>query len=163
MVKSIGGIKRIFVAIYDEPLDLYYENVQTVNKGSYVLHTSTVKGINNALDWKEIPNHNGNASFVERLVIDRRGLLMNDVLTVSVAKQSLFSNRDLISLLEKKLIAIIEDRNGNYWMFGHDVHIELKIAKQTTANSNQYDLELEGFTLARLVNGISKEYINGIL
>lgn len=161
MRKTISGIQKIYVASYEGILDVAFDSIN-INKGIgdiYETHFTRIIEINNALDWIEIPNHNGVAKFTEKLIKDRKGLLMHDVLNVSISKQTLHNNRDLYGLVEKPLVIVFQDNNHRWWIIGYDVHIELKIVKQTTDGSNQYDLEFEGYTLGKLINSIDYDYV----
>jgi len=99
---NIGGVKRIFVAPYED-----LSNKYTVVDNKFY-------SANTVLNWQEIQLHKEGANFTETIQPDRS---LQQVLEMIILQLNPNKRVSINALLSSKWFFIFQDYNGNHWFF----------------------------------------------
>jgi len=142
---GIGGIKEVWVGGWEENLTsvTILNGVATVN-----INTYTGKTI-------ELPPQTG--SFEETINFNRDNgtVFYTQTVNVMLHKLSLVKRNELNGAAQGRLMVIVTDNNGNQWLCGYEMPMEISTA---TASTGKALGDLNGYTLAFVGESPNRAY-----
>lgn len=146
---GIGGIKQIWVGDYATNLPYV-----SVLNGTATVDTDNYDGI-----IVELPPQTG--SFEETINFNRDNgtVFYTQTINIMLHKLSLTKRNELSAVAQSRVMVIVTDNNGNDWLCGYEMPLDLSTA---TASTGKALGDLNGYTLAFVGESPNRAYSTSI-
>lgn len=154
---SIGGSKEV--------LFIEYDNVTAITESSGVVTTITVASGKQFRRW-QLPKETGFFTETPNSSVQNGTLFYQQELTVVANKMTANARNELMLLAQNRLLAIVLDNNGKYWLLGKERALDVTGGEggtgTATADRNGYTRVFTGMERA-MAPEVQSSIIAGLL
>jgi len=136
---SVGGLKSVYLIEID--------NVSGVTSAAGV--ATAISKANGGRFWKyNLVKATGEATEEYQASEENGTFFHNQSINVILNKMQAATRNEIVLLSQNRLMAVIEDRNGKYWLYGKDNGLTLSAGSAKTGvamgDRNGYELTFSG-------------------
>ena len=166
-IKSIGGVKKLFIAKYVENLDYNYwstadDDFFMEEEDTAFFLSTKIKEYVTDLQWYSLPIHNGQVELSQELRKVRQGWQFVDTLNIAVAKQTAEKLQDLLYISSNRWVYVLQDANGLWWTGGFSTPAEMEVMDLVGGRRNQtneYQIQLMNMSADNILTAIDEDYV----
>lgn len=137
-VSTLGGIKEVYIANYDEVLST------SVDSGTTLLTPTMYPG--KKFKVYSLNKNNGSLSISMVYTPTMANYYVN-TLSLSIPKMDVGNRIEMMSIMDAQMAVIIRDSNDKYWYLGKDSYVEATVGAGNTGqaldDTNNYSFSLQ--------------------